>query len=85
MRVKIAQQLQSAATRIAMSIDQCLGINFEVRFGRGVDIADPSERSDTAAIAEQHPASFARMLFIGCRMHCLNHIPCHFDMHRAWN
>src|SRR3546814_11285730 len=59
MRVVITQHLRSTPARGAVRIDQRLGIDLEMRFGPGMDIARGQRMRDPPRLAQQQTAGLA--------------------------
>ena len=83
-RMIIAANLRSAFTRNPMRINQRLRIDFEMGFRRWMDVLRCNVIGDTLTLAQQKPAAFMGVGRLSLSLQRFNNVPCHFDMHRAW-
>lgn len=81
----IAQDLRPSAARISMSIDQCLGFDLEKSVRLRMDVAGAHDGGHTISFAKQDAATFERVRRKRFGFNRRDHIPCHFDRHRAWH
>ena len=61
MRVEIAEYFRSARSRSAVRVDQCLGVDLEMRGGLRMDVGAGTDLDDPTAGAQQKPARLVRM------------------------
>lgn len=84
----IAQHLSAVPAHGAMRIDEHLRVDFEMSLGAGMNIGSRNDSGDPCdpldLRAQQYSARLARMRCASLAYHDIEHIACHFNIHRAW-